>query len=310
MIDWNTVVSRNQVYLDIERAEIALRQLEDGTVNAVYISGPAGVGKTRIVVKAVERFRRSGREALSIGGADSLEDVRAVLAQSCGRRPVVMNDENSMLFSSMARLNLFKAATETGTNLHGGVYVKAPIIVCTNADLSAKGFSASKQARIPALWGATGPGVSIDIERDRQELWEYTCHLALQDNLIRVVRGRRERLAEVPIHVALKSLDWFTTNSHRLAHLTPRTLQNVARNFVHGSGKLLDRNLQSFLTDNVMGARMPAQDWRAAWEQANCKTLVTNEAYFQQPDRINAAISQRNVAQIISRTADRAAAHG
>ena len=84
MTDWTNIECSNKVYLDIKRAEEATRQLESGIVNAVYISGAAGVGKSRIVGKAVERFRRKGRGALSIGTADKWQDVRNALAQSGG----------------------------------------------------------------------------------------------------------------------------------------------------------------------------------------------------------------------------------
>ena len=310
MTDWTNIEASNKVYLDIERAEEATRQLQAGIVNAVYISGAAGVGKTRIVGKAVERFRRKGRDALSIGTAGKWQDLQNALAQSGGSRPVVIDDEESRLFSSVERLNLLKAATGNDGNMHGGIYVKAPVIVSTNADLSPKGFSPRKQAHVPALWGAAGRGVLIDIERDRRELWEYTCYLALRHDLIRVVQGERGRPTNVPLNIAFAALDWFTANSHRLDPLTPRTLENITRNFVHSAGSLLHRNLRSLLADNVIGARMPAQQWQSAWEQANGKPLVTKQEINLSSDRMEAATNQQRIASIIEGVADRATAHG
>ena len=310
MTNWTNIEDRNKVYLDIRRAEQATRQLEAGIVNAVYISGAAGVGKSRVVNAAVNRFRRKGRKPLSIGNAEKWQDVRSAFAQSGGYRPVVIDDEESILFSSVARLNLLKTATGNGDNMHGGICVRAPVIVSTNADLSPKGFSTRKQAHVPALWGAAGRGVLIDIERDRRELWEYTCYLALRHNLIRVVPGTRGIPTNVPIDVAFATLEWFTANSHRISQLTPRTLQNIARNIVHGAEPLLDRNLQSLLAEKVIGARMPAQDWRAAWEQANGKPLVTKQKIVRQSARIDAATEQQTITAIIASAADNAVAHG
>jgi AAA ATPase-like protein len=70
---------------DLDRIEQRLREVIAGGGSLLVLEGPAGIGKTRLILAAVERGRELGLATLSARGSDWNVTSRMAWSASCLR---------------------------------------------------------------------------------------------------------------------------------------------------------------------------------------------------------------------------------
>jgi len=254
---WIDVPRQNEVARSFEEAKESVGLVVSNDWPVCWLSGPGGTGKTFITKAAVEKWEAKGIAPIYANPANARE-LLAALKSAKGKRPVIM-EEADTVFRSDKCLNIMKIATDRkGTGIYDGVNVRVPMIVCTNAPLhDLTIWKKELRPHIEALFNRIPP---VTISYDRRANWEYACYNALTTTMLRwTPKGRSISKA-----VVVKALEWFTLNLNGIELPTSRTLGNVAEWMTILSPQALETKLAGTLLPRSKWTAIPVP--RVVWE--------------------------------------------
>jgi hypothetical protein len=251
--------TRNPVARAVALAEAQAVHVADGQERAAYFSGPPGVGKTRIIHKAIARKKRTGAKPLFVN-PERYQDVVDAFKQAGPTGRLIVFEEADAMFESTRQVNILKQATaeRSAEWVYNGIRLDAPILVAANLDLgNPKLWRAPMRAHLAALFNRVAPVVIPD---DPHALWEYSVQLALNHGLLsNTAQGNGIRL-----RVKLDALQWFTANKDNLITVSPRTLRRIATYMSAMEGGELSMHLEALLQPGAEVSRQsPFYDWEA-----------------------------------------------
>jgi hypothetical protein len=255
--------TRNPVAKAVALAEAQAVRVADGNERAAYFSGPPGVGKTRIIHKAIAQKKRVGLKPLFVN-PNRYQDVVEAYKQAGATGRLIVFEEADAMFESTRQVNILKQATaeRSAERVYNGIRLDAPILVSTNRDLgNPKLWRAPMRVHIAALFNRVAPVVIPD---DRHALWEYSVQLALDRGLLaNTAQGNGIRF-----RVKANALQWFTANKDTLIIISPRTLLKIATYMVEMEGAELSMHLEALLQPGAKVSRQsPLYDWEALLRQ-------------------------------------------
>lgn len=243
---WERVAVENPVARQMALARFALGDLGPRGVGlrAVYICGPAGVGKTHSIACQEAAWRSRGLSPIRFRPSN-IHELLDQFENANGRHPLIM-EEADIIFRSKPMFEILKQATdpETPDFIHRmkrvsksekasvAVSLNVPVVVSTNMDLTGDtGWRKELLADRDALFNRSQPVVVPD---DPEALWEWSVYLALTSNLtlqatIRNPNGGNAIVQSNPLEVQARAIDWFTDNLNRLTVISPRTLKAIAQ---------------------------------------------------------------------------------
>lgn len=234
----------------------AMRLAEQEAVNAItgnetaaYLSGPKGIGKSHAITEALKKTKKQTVRVTPNRYDDFLHAVN-----DAGSTKAVFCDEGDLIFQTQKNLNVLKLLTDRkGPRTYEPFFVdsedeplggkpkrvrstllcEAPILVCTNQDLS-KPFKEALRHHHEAVFERAVPVIIPD---DREATLEYSIYIGLTtDVLNHDYMGRRVSLTN-----RSQALDWFHCNADRLSSVSVRTLENInawMHQYGAGSAKL------------------------------------------------------------------------
>lgn len=254
---WMTVPERNAVAAGFRLARECVGLVVAGDWPVAWLSGPGGIGKTVITKTAIKTWQEKGLEPVFANPANARE-LLAALKTAKGKRPVIM-EEADTIFRSDKCLNILKIATDRrGTGLYDNVRVTAPLIIATNAPLhDLTQWDKKLRPHIEALFNRVPP---VTISFDRHANWQYACYLALSTDMLRwTPKGRTISAA-----TTARALSWFTAHLNEIELLSARTLCNIAEWMTILTPNALESKLNSICRPAV-GNHLPIPliDWDA-----------------------------------------------
>lgn len=213
-----------------------------GVLPALYVSGPAGVGKNIAIRAACDS---AGIEPISCNPASYL-DLLDALTRACRKNVPVWLDEADVIFRSDRSLNLLKIATtdQKRDRVFNGRRVDARVIVSTNARLDRYDWMPTKlRDHAKALFSRSTP---ICISEDRGDLIHHSLVIAEKSWMM----WNDSKGDGIPRYTRAEAIDWYNSHANRLKSPSPRTLKNVASYMNHARlGRLSDDITTSILDD-------------------------------------------------------------
>ena len=229
---WTDKVVSSDLHLKLKSLEKVADETTRGAQGeALIICGPPGVGKSRLFVNWFDKSKRRF-EVIKSGTKLGL----VVALDRCARkRLVALLDDVDLFLHDPDMLDVLLTATAP---LREGsrVYVNTlkskterfcfdhlAIIIITNTDITdLKQFRPSVRAKISALISRC---MVVSIKATRDEIFDYTCWLAISEEML---RGAGLTLSETN-----EVLDFFARHRNRLNDLSPRTLLKMASRRLH-----------------------------------------------------------------------------
>ena len=254
--DWMTVPDQNAVAAGFRLARECVGLVVAGHWPVAWLSGPGGIGKTVVTKNAIAEWKAKSLEPVFANPANARE-LLAALKTAKGKRPVIM-EEADTIFRSDKCLNILKIATDRrGTGIYDGIRVTAPLIIATNAPLhDLTVWDKKLRPHIEALFNRVSP---VTISFDRRENWEYACYLGLSTDMLRWT-PKGQTISAV---TTVRALSWFTENMNDIELLSARTLCNVAEWMTILSPDALESRLKSVCRPaNSNRLPIPFIDWQ------------------------------------------------
>lgn len=212
----------NNLYRDLKAAERAVLRVMQRKIPGALLSGPSGIGKTRMVETAVRQIGIRTYPFSAGSGPGALEAL-----YQFGRRPdsLMFADDKDQMLRREEILNILKVLLDPlrprilTHSLKDGTRsfeVRAGIIFCTNLPLDPKSFG-SKGPHLEAIKSRASSAV-IDISRDRSEAYDYTLDIGAK-----MLRDRQFTRAQ-----SNDVFEYFASNFYRLPEVSPRMLLAIA----------------------------------------------------------------------------------
>lgn len=224
--EWSDVEQENDVAKAMKRVQRWTEHVGQGTRPVAYLCGGAGVGKTRAIKNGL---RNSPHQPLFLSPTRYTDLIEA-FREAGGKRPIIFEEADQVL-NSVRMVNLLKIATdEDGPRLaeagkFGRVKMNAPILLASNRNMNDDAaFPKEVREHIAALRSRSAPLV---IPNAPLQVWEYACHLAITQNLIRTDQKGRG----ISIATQNAALEWFTRHIWRMDDVSPRRLKQIALTF-------------------------------------------------------------------------------
>lgn len=229
---WRERGRSNLIRQQLEIAEEAVAAVAKRRVPAVAISGPPGIGKTRIAKAVVKKHGLCARisdpnsnvglldELYQAGtGVLLLDDTdRFLTAETVNtlKKAIDPNPANRVL------VNNIKGKGQSGSKDHtSGIpfTVRCGIIILSNKNLQfAEQWSKSIRPHLSAI---TSRMPTYTISDDLLTMWEYTSYLGVCENLL---RKNHYNLA-----LANQALEYMTKTMWMAGDASPRRLEEVAK---------------------------------------------------------------------------------
>jgi hypothetical protein len=219
--EWDAVEDENPLAIQMRTACRKTELAIQGYGRAVYLSGGAGVGKSRAITEAI---KTTGVNVIRL----IPDDYRQVIFEECDH-----------MFRSPRTLNLLKMATDTAGAQEMKVYVApkkkseegyfkslrltAPTVFALNGVLTDD--SQWPKECVPHIHALLDREAPIHINADPEAWWEYATFLALRRGMLRKTEDERH---EIPLKIQNAAIRWFAENAWAQTNLSPRRLVKIA----------------------------------------------------------------------------------
>lgn len=217
-------ITKNRLYRDLVQAEEVFTAVARGDLTSVLCSGPPGIGKTYLAMRALRKSKVRVRECSPKAPqfCDILHKYR--------RRAVLLFDDSDHFFSSEGLMNLLKKAMDSKLiriipddriKGHGQFHFESGVVFLTNKNINnPNDFDREMRPHIEALKSRINPKIILSF--DRLDCFNYSCWLATDGAHI---------LRDLGLSIAASNevLRWFADNLWRLDEVSPRKILNVGK---------------------------------------------------------------------------------
>lgn len=229
---WTLKGSRNEIKRQMQIVENAGRLLATGKIHGMIVSGPAGVGKTHIVRKALQS---SGTKFLELSPVSNAGLIKALYDAD---NRVLLGDDTEQFINAATVASLKKALDPVPCN-RSIVYQSKSGSKSNDAEAPFDGepflfrgrmcLAMNRSPYRPEQWSeGLRPHLKALVSRvqvyticdDVEVMWEYTCYLAICEGLL-----QRQGYS---LSVANMALAYLTETMRMADDASPRRLEQIA----------------------------------------------------------------------------------